>query len=245
MEIFFCLLKTLVCLEFEHFNVGLFFHCFFFLLLFFHFGLNVSMLNFLFTCLPTVFSCVGHDKTGYNNHQHSPHQAWVPDSHVSAVNEILPALDLFLQVIKSDLPDLSPPHDFCLRLLVLTLEFVHGLLQDGMVRLSRLGRTETELAEKADLDLALDGLMQYMSKLRDVVAANDSKQKRLRRAVTMRSAGSRSLGSDVSDSEALDSVSVGTDSVDAHSFGIPETEVMIPEVRLYACILSSSVVKAF
>ena len=88
------------------------------------------------------------------------------------------------------------------------LEFLHQLLKDGLLRQSRLGGTEREVAEKEDLDRAMEVVMGYVSKLRDAMLADELKQKRLVRSVTVRSVDSASLGAETRDS-------VSTDSVDA------------------------------
>lgn len=64
------------------------------------------------------------------------------------------------------------------------------------------------MAEKEDLDRAMEVVMGYVSKLRDAMLADELKQKRLVRSVTVRSVDSASLGAETRDS-------VSTDSVDA------------------------------
>ena len=150
---------------------------------------------------------------GSSSRGHGQAIPWSLNAHLSTVNQLLPALDLFLKVIHNDLPDMSPPREFCLRLVMQMLEFLHQLLKDGMLRQSRLGGTEREVAEKEDLDRAMEVVMGYISKLRDAMLADELKQKRLVRSVTVRSVTVRSVDSASLGAETRDSVS--TDSVDA------------------------------
>ena len=80
---------------------------------------------------------------------------WSPDLHFSSVTDILPALDLFLKVINCDVAGLTPPRDFCLRLLTQTMEFMLVLLKDGMMRSGQMGDGPHTQAERIDLDKAL------------------------------------------------------------------------------------------
>ena len=139
-----------------------------------------------------------------------PTSSWADNAHISAMEELAPALDLFLKVINNGLPDMSPSREFCLRLLAQTLEFLHNLLKDGSVQSSQLGGTDLEVEEKKDLDRALEVVMSYIAQLRDAMVADELQQKRLMRALTMRSKSSASA-----EQGSVDSLSV--DSVDAPS----------------------------
>ncbi|XP_070207763.1 spatacsin-like isoform X2 [Littorina saxatilis] len=147
---------------------------------------------------------------GSNNSSPTHHSTpWREETHLSTINDLLPALDLFLKVINNDLADVTPPRDFCLRLLIQTLEFLHHLLKDGLVRQRQLGGTKIETAEKEDLDRAMEVVMGYISKLRDAMLDHEMKQKKLARAVSMRSVGSTSVDTEKTDSMSMDSVDAG------------------------------------
>lgn len=165
-------------------------------------------------CIFSVFSGNIADKESGSQHQAI---AWSQNAHVSAIKELLPALDLFLKVINNDLPDMSPSREFCLRLLIQTLEFLHQLLKDGLIRQSQLGGTERELMEKEDLDEAMEVVMGYVSKLRDAMLADELKEKRVARSVTVRSGGSASLDMEAGDSVSADSVDALTPSQGIYS----------------------------
>ncbi|XP_076465994.1 spatacsin-like [Babylonia areolata] len=118
----------------------------------------------------------------------SPHlsPAWSDGAHLSTMTQLLPALELFLKVIRGDLADLSPPREFRCRLLGQTLEFVHDLLKDGAMRRGQLTGPGTPRAERDDLDSAMQVLMGYIGQLRDAMMAEQCRQKQSQPAASTR-----------------------------------------------------------
>ena len=182
------------------------------------------MIEYLSACaMPvSVFSgnAAAGEVSGFNARSSSSSSStsttpWSPSAHVSTVCDLRPALDLFLKVIGNDLPDMSPSPEFCLRLLTQTLDFLHQLLKDGLVRQGQLGGTEVEVAERGDLDEAMEVVMGYVARLRDAMLAHELRQKRRSRAVTRRSAGSVSSEAETGDSVSADSVDASSGSAAA------------------------------
>ncbi|XP_046337180.2 spatacsin-like isoform X1 [Haliotis rufescens] len=85
--------------------------------------------------------------------------------HYDSVQQLESALSFLVQAVRENVND-QQSRDFANKLLTLTLEFLYGLVHNGLSVHGGLGQTQCDQQEKGDLEKAVDLLMGYIAQLR-------------------------------------------------------------------------------